>query len=428
MNQKLALFGGPKSIQFQAKTYKPYGDEEVKAATEVVKSGVMSDFIGAWGPNFYGGEKVRALEDVFKKRFGVKHAVAVNSLTSGLICAVGALDIEPGDEVIVSPWTMCASATAILIWNAIPVFADIEKDSFNIDPVSIEKNISDRTKAIVVPSIFGNPARLNEIKEIAAKHQLKIIEDAAQAPGVQYHDTWVGAVGDIGGYSLNYHKHIHTGEGGVMVTNDEQLAERMQLIRNHAEAVVVDKKVSSLANMIGFNFRMGEIEAAIGIEQMKKLDELVNERYRHGQILIDELSNLAGLTLPTPQSGCTHSYYVFGMSIDPKITGVDRATIAKALRAEGMEGITESYTVIHRFPMYREKIAYGSSGMPWKMGEWESPVSYEEGICPIAESLNDHEYLGFVWCQYRYSDEQILEIADCFKKVWANLVELKEAG
>ena len=164
---------------------------------------------------------------------------------------------------------MSASATAILVWNAIPVFADIEEDTFNLDPASIERNITPYTKAIMVTDIFGHAADLDAIMDIARRHGLKVIEDAAQAPGAMYKGRHVGTVADIGVYSLNYHKHIHTGEGGVCVTNDATLAERLQLIRNHAESVVAGKGVTDLCNMIGFNFRMTEIEAAIGIDSQE---------------------------------------------------------------------------------------------------------------------------------------------------------------
>src|SRR5262249_27529008 len=159
--------------------------------------------------------------------FGVRHAVAVNSATSGLIAAVGAAGIEPGDEVIVSPWTMAASATAILVWNAIPVFADIEPDTFNLDPALVEANVTPRTRAIRVPDIFGHAAQLDPLMAIADRHRLKVIEDAAQTPSALYHGRRVGTISHIGVYSLNFHKHIHTGEGGVCVTNDAALAERL---------------------------------------------------------------------------------------------------------------------------------------------------------------------------------------------------------
>ena len=179
----LAIFGGPKTITRSFAAYRSIGREEVAAAAAVVETGVLSKFLAAWDPDFYGGEQVQALERSWEKYLSVKHAVSVNSATSGLIAAVGAIGIEPGDEVIVSPWTMSASATAILVWNAIPVFADIEEETFNLDPISIEKNITPYTRAIMVPDIFGHVADLDAIMKIARKHNLKVIEDAAQAPG-----------------------------------------------------------------------------------------------------------------------------------------------------------------------------------------------------------------------------------------------------
>jgi len=146
---KLALLGGSKTIDRPFKRYNPIGSEEVAAAMQVVESGVLSKFLGCWDPDFYGGPNVQEFERACERYFEVKHAITVNSWTSGLIAAVGAIGIEPGDEVIVSPWTMCASATAILHWNAIPVFADIEPETFNLDPESVEANISPYTKAII---------------------------------------------------------------------------------------------------------------------------------------------------------------------------------------------------------------------------------------------------------------------------------------
>jgi len=152
---ELALFGGPKTVTKTFSHYNSIGKEEIEAVKSVVETGVLSDFLGSWGSKFFGGKKIQELERAWEKSFKVNHAVTVNSNTSGLIAALGAIGVEPGDEVIVSPWTMSASATSILVWNAIPVFADIEDETFNLDPVSIEKNISPYTKAIMVPDIFG---------------------------------------------------------------------------------------------------------------------------------------------------------------------------------------------------------------------------------------------------------------------------------
>src|SRR5574343_113674 len=226
---KLALFGGPKTIQTTFSRYNPIGAEEVSAAKKVIESGVLSQFLGAWHEDFYGGPKVREFERQCADYFEVKHAVTVNSWTSGLIAAVGALGIEPGDEVIVPPWTMCASATAILHWNAIPVFADIDPETFNLCPSAIERCISPYTKAIIAVDIFGQSADMDALMAIAEKHKLKVISDSAQSPGALYKGQYAGTLADVGGISLNYHKHIHTGEGGVLFTHDDAGAERLQL-------------------------------------------------------------------------------------------------------------------------------------------------------------------------------------------------------
>ena len=255
----LALLGGVKTIKTPFKVYNSIGQEEANAAIGVIQSGVLSKFIGAWCPDFYGGNKVRELEAEWASYFGVKHAITVNSWTSGLVAAVGAIGIEPGDEVIVPTWTMSATATAILAWNGIPVFADIDEKTFNIDPISVEKNITENTKAIIAVDIFGQSADMNALSSIAKKHHLRLISDSAQSPGALYKGRYAGTLADIGGYSLNYHKHIHTGEGGVLVTNNDLLAEKLRMIRNHAEVVIDGRGDMSLVNMIGYNFRLGEI-------------------------------------------------------------------------------------------------------------------------------------------------------------------------
>jgi len=295
MDEKLAINGGSKTINTKFAAYNSLGEEERLAVDRVMRSGVLSAFLGVWHKDFYGGPKVQEFEKMATKYFGVKHAITVNSWTSGLIAAVGALDIEPGDEIIVSPWTMAASATAILHWNAIPIFADIEEDTFNLDPDSVEANITPHTKAIMAVDIFGHSADMDSLRKIADKYNLKIISDTAQSPGAMYKGKYAGTLADIGGYSLNYHKHIHTGEGGIIVTNDDKLAERLQLIRNHAEVVVEAKGVEKINNMIGYNFRLGEIESAIGIEQLKKLKKFTKSRERIGNRLSLVLSCLNGL-------------------------------------------------------------------------------------------------------------------------------------
>jgi perosamine synthetase len=421
----LAILGGEKTIATPFKRYNPIGAEEVEAAKGVIESGVLSQFLGAWHADFYGGPKVQEFERMCEAYFGVKHAVTVNSWTSGLVAAVGAVGIEPGDEVIVTPWTMCASATAILQWNAIPVFADIEPDTFCLDPASVEANITPYTKAIMAVDIFGHSANMDALMAIAKKYGLKVISDTAQAPGTYYKGKMTGTLADVGGYSLNYHKHIQTGEGGILVTNDDNIAERLRLIRNHAEAVVGPKGETDLVNMIGNNFRLGEIECAIGIEQLKKLKGFVAGRQRAAERLSSGLKGLPGLRTPTVEPDCTHAYYMYPLVLDIGHLGVSRATIIKALEGEGVIGLAAGYANIHMLPVYQKKIAYGANGFPWTSDICRREVSYAKGICPVAEELHDKTYIGFAMCMHELNDNEVDLMVRAFVKVWANLDQLR---
>ena len=422
---KLALFGGEKIIQKNFKRYNSIGIEEIKAGEKVLQSGVLSKFLGCWDDDFYGGEMVQKFERDVENFFGVKHAVSVNSWTSGLICAVGALGIEPGDEIIVSPWTMCASATAILHWNAIPVFADIEDKFFNLDVASIEKNISPYTKAIMAIDIFGYSCAIDKIMKLAKKYNLYVITDSAQSPGVLNNNIYTGISSHIGGFSLNYHKHIHTGEGGIIVTNDDEFYDKLLLIRNHGEAVVEEKGNKDIANLIGYNFRLGEIESAIGIEQLKKLPGLIKERQNIAKKLTNGLSNLEGLIIPEIEIHDQHAFYVYPMKIDIEKLNISKNRIFEALTAEGLEGLMNGYANIHLLPMYQRKIAYGNKGFPWSSEICKREINYEKGICPIAENLHEKYFIGYEMCLHDLNEIEIKLIVDVFQKVWGSLDLLK---
>lgn len=424
MTDNLALFGGAPVIDRELEPFRSMGRDEEEAAARVVRSGVLSAYIGAPGELFMGGKEVRAFEEKAADYFGVKHALGVNSWTSGLIAEVGACDIEPGDEVITSPWTMSATAMAILHWNAIPVFADIDQATFNIDPESVRAAITPRTKAIMAVDIFGQSADVAALRAIADEHGLKLLGDTAQAPGALMDGGKTGTGYDIGGFSLNYHKHIHCGEGGILVTNDDALAERLALIRNHAESVIQPKRREDLANMIGYNFRMGEIEAAIASVQLDKLAERVADRQRVAAELNDGLSGLAGLVTPQVAPGATHVYYVYGMGLDTAALGVSRAAIVDALKAEGVPGVMAGYQNIHRLPIFTQLCAYGTGSFPWSLRE-DRNFAYGPGACPVAEELHDGAFLGLSICVNQLPSRDVADIVTAFQKVWDNLDALR---
>jgi perosamine synthetase len=432
---KLAINGGPKIRQAKFPPYRVIGAEEKAAVRRVLDSGILSRFLGTWHNDFYGGPEVQALEKEWAKYFSVKYAVTVNSATSGLYAAVGALGINPGDEVIVSPYSMACSATAPLIYGAIPIFADIEEDYFCLSPESIESKITPRTKAIIVVDIFGQPYDAAAINQIAREHNLKIIEDCAQAPFAAYKDKFAGTLGDVGVYSLNYHKHIHTGEGGVIVTNNDELAERLKLIRNHAESVVAAKGYTNLTNMVGFNYRMTEIEAAIGREQLKKLAGLVEERIKNVEYLAQKLALIPCLEPAKVRPNCRHVYYQHVLKFNKNIAGVSREKFVEAVRAELAvtelregEGVTVNYGYvkpIYLQPMFQQRLAFGNQGYPWTGSAWQGTADYSKGICPVVEKMHEEVLITHDLMRPGLSEHDLNDVAAAFNKVWENINELK---
>lgn len=427
---KLAINGGDKVRTKLFPAYRVIGKEEEEAVVNVLRSGVLSKYLGCWADDFYGGPQVQAMEREWAEYYGVKHAISVNSATSALYCAAGAIGLAPGDEVIVSPYTMCASATAPLIYNAVPVFADIEYDYYCLDPEDIERKITDKTKAIIVVDILGLPYDVKRINEIAKKHGLYVIEDNAQGPLATSNGKFAGTLGDIGIFSLNYHKHIHCGEGGIIVTDDDELAERLRLIRNHAEAVVEKKGVTNLNNMIGFNMRMTEIEAAITREQLKKVKWLVEERRRNVAYLEENLKDIPFLTMPMVREGCEHSYYIHAMKYDESKTGVAREKFVEAMQAELMpielreaEGVKISLGYmqpLYHQPLFRQKIAYGSTSYPFS-----ETVDYGDDCCPKCEKICNSETIFHELMRPFMTRDDLNDVLDAFHKVAENLHELR---
>ncbi len=416
IKDELAYAGGKKTIEFEFTPYRSIGREELVSATEVIKTGILSEYVASFTDGFMGGRHVQELETTCEKIFKVKHAIAVNSWTSGLICAVGALEIEPGDEVIVTPWTMSATVAAILHWGCIPVFADIDKSNFCVLPAQVESLINERTRAILLADIFGQSADYGPVIEIAEKYNLKVISDTAQAPYANTPMGLAGTIADIGGISLNYHKHIHCGEGGVIFTDDDVLAARMRLIRNHAESCVEESGVRNLSNMIGFNFRLGEIEAAIAIQQLAKLPKIVHRRKQIAQKLSAAINKFDGLNVPSPIRGHEHVYYMLPIIFNPEKFSVRRNKFVEYLIAEGAIGFGSGYINCHRLPALEQKIAYGNSGFPWSLNP-DVDYQYGTGTCPNAEYLQDTSCITFEMCLFELSDTDVEFLISAIKKV-----------
>lgn len=412
----LALYGGAKIIKKKFKRYNSIGKEEIFAASKVIRSGKLSGFVAGDGKDSQGGYYINKFENYLKDFYKVKHAVTVNSWTSGLIAAIGAINVKPGDEIITTPWTMAATATSIIHWNAIPVFVDVDKKNFCISPKEIKKKITKKTVAILAVDIFGNACDIRGIKKVIKDTKIKIITDSAHSPYSVIKGKITGTQSHIGGFSLNCHKHINTGEGGIVVTNNSALARRARLLRNHAETSLKNKTKKQLSNMIGYNFRMGEVEAAIGIEQYKKIKQIIKSRNFLMNLLTLELSKLPGLIVPEITKDYDHNYYIYPLVLNFRIINYSRNFIYKCLKAEGVQGLNEGYANIHLLPMYQKKIAYGQNGFPWST--YNKKIDYKKGICPIAEELHDKSFLGLEVCLFQLSKSDILNIASAFKKVW----------
>lgn len=428
---KLAINGGTPVRTKPFALRKTMGEAEKKAVMEVMDSDSLSSFFGSPGPFAFGGEKVRAFEEKWAKEFGYKHVITTNSWTTGLMTCVGAAGIGPGDEVICPPFTMSATSTSVLFYGGIPVFADLSTEDFCLDPVDIERKITPRTKAIMVVHLFGQAANMDEINKIARKYQLKVIEDAAHAPCGSYKGTPLGIVGDLGGFSLNFHKHIHCGEGGIIVTNDDDLALRCKLIRNHAENLVVDQGITDLTNMIGSNYRMTELQAAIATVQMDKVAGYVATRNALHQIFSESVNGVPGITPATILPDRTHSFYVYPMLYDSTKVGVSREKFVAAVKAELPEPVSWEQTPLsngyvkplYLAPLYQQQIALGSKGFPFNYNQGIR-YDYSEGICPTTEAMAEQTLMVTPLIREPLGEEDMIDFANAIKKVIENISQV----
>jgi perosamine synthetase len=427
--KKLALFGGKPISKKKFTSFNSIGKEEERAVLKVVKEKNLSGFLANAGDSFLGGKYVKKLEELFCKYFKVKYAVSFNSATTALQAAVGALGVSPGDQIITSPVTMSATASAVLMNNAVPVFADIEEDYFCLDAKSIEKNITPKTKAILVVNLYGNSANYNPILKIARKYKLKIIEDNAQSPGALYEGKFTGTVGDIGVFSFNVHKVIQCGEGGMLVTNNKKYAYRAQLIRNHGEAVINDLYMQDkevFEPIVGSNYRPTEVQAAILIEQFKKMEQLNQQRIKLAEYLTKKIEKLNWLIPPKVPKNSRHVYHRYALRFLPEKIGITKFTFAKAMKKEGFSIVENHGMPLYFFPLYQRKQCYPNTQFPFISKEFSYEVNYNYGICPVAERIHKKELILTEICQHSREIRDIDLFVKAIEKIEENIEELKK--
>ena len=324
------------------------GEEEIQAVIEVMKSGILTNALGA-------GPKVAEFEKNYAKFAGVKHAIAVNTGTAALHAALMAIPLKTGDEVVLPSFTFVATAEAVVLAGGKPVFADIDPDTYTLSPGAFKKAITRKTKAVVPVDLYGLPADIKPIKEVASKHSISIIEDCAQSHGATYQGKPAGALADLAGWSLYAAKNIGTGEGGIVTTDNDDFAQKVKMVRTHGEKV----KYQSL--MLGTNYRMTEIQAAIGIVQLKRLPEFFAKRHHNADRLTKKLGNQTKIILPPQPKNRTPSWYLYTIRIR-KATEEKRNDIIKQMREKGIGADAYYPTPINEMPFYREN--FGSFRLP----------------------------------------------------------------
>ena len=386
--------------------YNSINKYETTAANKVMKSGLLSGFLAM--PNkdsFFGGPEVLNLEKKWKKRFESDFAISVNSASSGLVAALLAMNVKPGDEVIVPPYTMSATAMAPISIGAVPIFVDIEDRRFGLDPSLVKKFITPKTKAIIVVNLFGNAAYLKELRKIADKNNIYLIEDNAQSILATYNNKLCGKYGHVGIFSLNRHKHIHCGEGGICITDNEEIGKNILLIRNHGEnaSSIFGEKDNRIC--VGYNFRMTEISAAIASVQLDKLDNLVERTEKIGLSLNEYCEDFEYLDMPLIEKNCRHVFFMWAPKLQQKKLGVPRDVIYKDLVKERVP-ISQGYVK----PLYHLPI-FDNSPACKKIKKRE--------LCNITEGLYNDELLTIQIPGLDIRHKDIKSIYMSFKKTFS---------
>jgi len=405
MPTTLAIDGGTPVRKGPLSTGKKVGAEELELLREVIESGQM---------NRVGGTKVKQYESEFAQRIGVKYGVASTSGTAALHVAVGMVNPSPGDEIIVAPITDIGSVIPILYQTAIPIFAEVDPETFNLDPASVEERISPKTRAIMAVHLFGNPCDLDALRDIARRHNLVLIEDCAQAHFSEYKGRLVGSLGDIGCFSLQQSKHMTAGDGGITVTDQEELGMRGAFFAD--KGWVRGDTGPRRYVVFGPNYRMTEMQGAVALAQLHKGRDIVGRRRANGDLLVQLIADVPHIRPQKVIEGCRQGYWQFGLAVQPGAPfTADR--FVQAVRAEGVPAgahyIGKPIFLCH--DAVREQRLFGDSRFPFDHPNARPGLTYDERTCPITQDLLDR--LVTMPMSEFYTEEEVRDMGTAIRKV-----------
>lgn len=378
--ENLALYGGEKVKNTPFAKGKRFGEEELRNLEEALNQNTLF---------YWKGNLVKKLTAKFAEMYGVPYCVATTSGTASIHVALGALGVTAGDEVITSPITDMGTIIGIIYQNAIPVFADLDPNSYNMDPASIEAKITDKTKAIVVVHLAGAPADMDPIMEIAKRHNLKVIEDCAQSYMTRYKGRLCGTIGDAGCFSLNDFKHISAGDGGMVIMKDENLYHTaLRFADKNYQRITVNGQADRQIPFIAPNYRMNELTGAVGLAQLDKVEWICEQRHKMGERVSEALRKLPGLTPPKIYENSYSSYWFYLFRIDEEEAGVSREEFCNAVSAEGVP-CTPGYIphCVYEYDMFANQEGYRSTNCPFKCPLNDRTYTYGKGLCPQAEEI-----------------------------------------
>lgn len=412
--EKLAIHGGTPVKTTPYGTAKRFGKRELEYLEQALEQNTLF---------YWKGSFAKRLCEKFSEIYGVKHCAVTSSGTSAIHTALGAVGVQPGDEVITAPITDMGSVIGILYQNAVPVFADLDPNSYNMTAETVAAKITDKTRAVVVVHLAGNAAEVDKIVEVCHAKGIYVIEDCAQSYCCEYKGKYVGTYGDIGCFSLNDFKHISAGDGGMVIMNDDELY--------HKAVMFADKNYNRFgadvvrnSPHVAPNYRMSELVAAVGLAQVEKVEEICRKRNAYGDALTAGIKDLPGIYVPKVHPECKSSYWFYLIRVDEKELGCTREQFVEALRAEGVQA-SPGYIAqcVYEMDMFTNKTAYGEMHCPFSCPFYGREIEYKTGLCPEAENIL--KTCIRLECKEYFTEQDLAETIAGIKKVSAYFQSVK---